>query len=154
MAKYRTHISFNLLIGYPLGAFLFLYYYSSSHPLFALFSGSFLLSTLILNPDLDIANSVKLFSVRGILTLPFRPYSYFFSHRGVSHIPILGTATRLFYLALLGFCVYLIAFGALPSREMLASLYARFSIPLWVVVVGFVYADLCHILLDGKKTVQ
>lgn len=152
MAKYRTHVSFNLLVGYPLGAFLFFFYYSSSHFLFGLFSGSFLLSTLILNPDLDISHSVKLFSLRGLLTLPFRPYSYIFSHRGISHYPIIGTCTRIVYIGFFSFCIFLIIYGEIPTKKLITSLYEAYSTPFWVVLIGLIYADLCHILLDGKKT--
>lgn len=151
MARYKTHVTFNLLLGYPLGAFVFYHYYSSSHPLFALFSSSFLLSTLFLNPDLDIANSIKLFSTRGLLTLPFRPYSYVFSHRGISHFPIIGTITRLGYIALIGLLIYSVFLGEIPSLESLGLLYSQYRAVLFIAVIGFMYADLCHIILDGKR---
>jgi len=151
VAQYKTHVTFNMLLGYPLGAFLFFHYYSASHFLFALFSSSFLLSTMILNPDLDIANTFKLFSVRGMLTLPFRPYSYVFSHRGISHFPLIGTLTRLAYLALIFSIVFLCVYGQIPPKEYVITLYEKYAVPFWVVVVGIIYADLCHILLDGKK---
>ncbi len=154
MAKYRTHLSFNLLIGYPIGAVIFYIYCSQDHGYFALFSSAFLLSSLFFNPDLDIAHSCKLFSIRGLLTAPFRPYSFLFSHRGISHLPLIGTATRLAYLGALAVCIFICYEQTLPSFGFLHMLYDTYTQPIWIGISGLAYGDICHIILDGKKQSQ
>ncbi|MDE3048256.1 MAG: DUF2227 family putative metal-binding protein, partial [Verrucomicrobiota bacterium] len=96
------------------------------------FVAAFLYGTFFLHPDLDIAYKIKLFSLKGLLTLPFRPYSYLFRHRGISHMPVVGTLTRVLWLSLL---LWLFCGLTLP--------------PLWFALAGLAVADLFHILLDA-----
>ena len=95
MPRRRTHTKFNLFLGLPLtlGAIL----YSLKIPLLPLliFSICFIYGTLYFSPDLDLANQIKFFSLKGILTAPFRLYSGIFRHRRFSHKPILGTLSRI-----------------------------------------------------------
>ena len=48
-----------------------------------------------MNPDLGLVHKIKLFSLRGFITLPFRGYSKIFKHKGISHSFLLGSFTRI-----------------------------------------------------------
>ncbi len=133
MPIYRTHVTVNLLLGLPLSLAALKYSADLHFNEVASFAGAFIYGTLFLHPDLDIAHKTKLLSLRGILTFPFRPYSLIFSHRGISHLPIIGTLTRVAWLL---------------------AIFWLFSMPIWTMpffwfaVGGLAFADLCHILLD------
>lgn len=134
MPSYKAHVTVNLSIGLPL-VLAALKYTVPFEPtqLFA-FSAAFLYGTLFLHPDMDLAYKIKLLSWKGLLTLPFRPYSLLFRHRGISHMPVIGTLTRVLWL----WGLFLILFGwVMPNW-----------VPLWFVLGGLASADLCHILLD------
>lgn len=66
---------------------------------FLLFSLAYLFSSLMLSPDLDLRHN-KARSNWGVLGFVWIPYTKIFKHRGLSHSLILGTFTRLAYLAL------------------------------------------------------
>lgn len=135
MPAYRTHVRFNILIALPLSLLVLAHFQGGTAERLTSFAGTFIYGTLFLHPDLDLARQVKLFSLKGLLTLPFRPYSYLFSHRGISHWPLVGTLTRVGWaygiLAFLGY-----AFPSLSSSETA------------FLLGGFVAADLFHIALD------
>jgi uncharacterized metal-binding protein len=98
MPCYRTHVRFNLCLALSLVC-LGLIHYGQSPSNITSFALAFSYSTLFLHPDLDLARETKLFSLKGLLALPFWPYSLLFHHRGISHWPIIGTLTRLAYAA-------------------------------------------------------
>ncbi|MBX7066097.1 MAG: metal-binding protein [Parachlamydiales bacterium] len=131
MPAYRTHVAVNLVLGLPIALAALKYSVPFTPQELFSFSAAFLYGTLFLHPDLDIAYKIKLFSLKGLLTLPFRPYSYLFRHRGISHMPIVGTLTRVLWL---GFFFWLVFGWTLP--------------PLWFALGGLATADLFHILLD------
>lgn len=135
MPAYRTHVRFNLLIALPLSILALTQVSEGTAERLVSFAGTFVYGTLFLHPDLDLARQVKLFSIKGLLTFPFRPYSRLFSHRGISHWPLVGTLTRIGWaygiLTLLGY-----AFPPLSSVETA------------FLLGGFAAADLFHILLD------
>jgi uncharacterized metal-binding protein len=131
MPAYRTHVSINLFLGLPLSLGALKYSVLSTPTDTIAFAAAFIYGTFFLHPDVDLARNIRLFSVKGLLTLPFRPYSYLFRHRGISHMPIIGTLTRVIWLLLI------------------------FSIPfdwnqpaLWFALGGLAVADLFHVLLD------
>lgn len=135
MPAYRTHVRFNLLIALPVSLLVLAHFQGGSAERLIPFAGTFVYGTLFLHPDLDLARQVKLFSIKGLLTLPFRPYSYLFSHRGISHWPVIGTLSRIGwaygFLWLAG-----MAFPSLSSAEIA------------FLLGGFAAADLFHIALD------
>ena len=61
----------------------------------AVFASGFLVSFFLFSPDLDSRNA----SYRrwGILRFFWLPYIFLFRHRGLSHNPIFGPLSRLFY---------------------------------------------------------
>ena len=142
MPSYRTHVSVNLMLGLPLSVAVLKYAMHTNLSDMLTFSAVFIYGTLFLHPDMDLARNIRLFSLKGLLTLPFRPYSYIFKHRGLSHVPIIGTLTRILWL--FG-CIYLTLFilgKAIPSFEI--DQYPLFP----YVVIGLATADLFHIILD------
>lgn len=56
-------------------------------------------SGLYLSPDLDLQHS-RPFKRWGILKVFWWPYAKAIAHRGISHVPLLGTATRLLWMAI------------------------------------------------------
>jgi len=151
MAMYKGHVKFNLLIALPLfigGLFCFLHP-SRDHML--TFAGAFTYSTLFLNPDLDIANKIKLFSIRGVLTFPFRSYATFFRHRGLSHHVLVGSLTRILWLAAWGVLIFLLVYKTLPTEASLSHFYHKYEPYILYGMSALCLADWCHILLDRKE---
>ncbi|MGE3716158.1 MAG: DUF2227 family putative metal-binding protein, partial [Simkaniaceae bacterium] len=84
MAMYKGHVRFNLFIALPILLGGSDYLFHPSRAMLITFASVFAYSTLFMNPDLDLANQIKLFSSRGVFTLPFRSYAKIVSHRGLS----------------------------------------------------------------------
>lgn len=149
MAQYKTHSTFNILIALPLTLWGIVYFLKPSYNLLITFSICFIYSTLFMNPDMDIANKIKLFSIKGVLTLPFRGYSMIFKHRGFSHWIIIGSITRIIWL---GAFFYLILFllnkPFLHQNELIPILKTSYFIYGFSAIL---LADFCHLLLDFKK---
>ncbi len=137
MPSYRTHVSVNLFVGLPLSLAALKYTVQSTPTDIASFAFAFAYGTLFLHPDLDLARNIRLFSLKGLLTLPFRPYSYLFRHRGISHMPLIGTLTRILWLLAL-----LYPLGYLYPVLSWSQPY------LWFGIAGFAVADLFHVFLD------
>lgn len=133
MPAYRTHIAINLTLGLPLALAALKYSAALQPSELVAFTGAFIYGTFFLHPDLDIAHKIKPFSLKGLLTLPFRPYSWLFRHRGISHMPVIGTLTRVLWIA--GLCyLFSIPFFTTPL--------------IWFMIGGLAISDLFHILLD------
>ncbi len=144
MANYKTHIRFNLFLALPT---LLGISWVVAHPTFQmllLFSAVFAYATFFFNPDLDLAARIKLFSLRGILTLPFRVYSMIFRHRGISHHPLFGTLTRLVWFGGLFYAVLALFFSIKNPSFVLLD----YQQELIFGASAIFCADLCHLLLD------
>ncbi len=151
MALYKGHVKFNLLIALPLLLAGIYFCIKPTYPFIVTFGVVFTYCTLFMNPDLDLANQIRLFSIRGLLTLPFRSYAKLFSHRGLSHNLLLGSLTRILWLsgwALLGFVIY---FKAFPTKKSLLSLYYSYQPYIFYGLAAICLADWCHLLLDRKE---
>ncbi len=144
MPSYATHVTVNLLVGLPLALAAMKYVASSNLTDLTAFSAAFIYGTLFFHPDLDLARNVSLFSLKGLLTLPFRPYSYLFKHRGISHTPILGTLTRILWLGVLFTLFYLFLDRPIPSFNEIPYLFLG--------SIGLMVADLFHITLDQLES--
>lgn len=148
MAQYKTHTQFNLFLALPallLGAYYFV------HPSFqqlGVFGGCFIYATLYMSPDMDLANQIKFFSVRGVLTSPFRLYSKIFRHRGLSHSVFFGTLTRIGFLCLLGILGLWIFKQILLTPDSFILFLKTHQTWLLFAFAGIFCADLCHLLLD------
>jgi uncharacterized metal-binding protein len=104
---------------------------------------------VFLSPDLDLAGRTVseslLWKLHPLIGLPFQafwlPYGLLFKHRGISHWPIVGTATRLAYIALVVAGMWFVvgcpdipAFWEWPEAQM------------WVA--GLAVSDLAHFVMD------
>ena len=69
------------------------------------FFGAYLFSSLFLSPDMDLGKSDPQ-NRWGIFRILWIPYTKAFSHRGVSHNPLLGPLSRILYLGLIVFAVW------------------------------------------------
>lgn len=151
MANYQTHTKFNICIALPI--FLLIFFVFLQPPLFGLllFSLSFVYSTLFMNPDVDVSYKIRIFSLRGILTLPFRMYCLFFRHRGLSHSFLYGSLTRILWLfGCFLFALY-ISHKTLPTLPDCISFLSRYKVSLSYIFAGICLADWCHLLLDRKR---
>lgn len=151
MANYQTHTKFNICIALPI--FLLIFFFFLHPPVFGLllFSLSFVYSTLFMNPDVDISYKIRIFSLRGILTLPFRTYCLFFRHRGLSHSYMYGSFTRIIWLFGSILFVFYLCHKTVPSLQECLSFFHRYKISLSYIFSGICLADWCHLLLDRKR---
>jgi uncharacterized metal-binding protein len=148
MAQYKAHVSFNILFALPAFLAAMVYFVHPTLNLLIIFALCFVYSTLFMNPDLDVANQIKLISIRGILTFPFRFYSFIFRHRGVSHSFLLGTITRVLWLGgfllLILYCTDRLYFMK-HSMHILKSRYFLYG------MAGIFTSDFSHLILDKMK---
>ncbi len=114
-----------------------------------IFVVAYLFGTFLLSPDLDLKTSDPVKNW-GILRWLWRPYARFFKHRGLSHVPIVGTMTRVIYiLAVVG--VLAAAANVCLNLGWKISLDNWKKIDLNVVLwafAGLCLPDLFHILAD------
>lgn len=136
MPAYRTHVAVNLSLGLPI-ALAAIRHLATPNEILS-FSAAYIYGTLLLHPDLDLAHKIRLFSWKGLLTLPFRLYSRLFRHRGLSHMPVIGTLTRVAWLMGL---FYLLDW-AYPSLNNTHT---------WFAIGGLTVADFFHVLLDRLR---
>jgi uncharacterized metal-binding protein len=149
MAQYKTHTQFNLLLALPLLVVGMVYFLHPTYLHLLIFSAAFVYATLFMNPDLDLANQIKLLSIRGLLTLPFRAYSSIFRHRGLSHSPFFGTLTRMVWLGIIFLLILFLIDQPVPSRK---AVLALLKTPNYLFgLSAIMLADLCHLLLDYKS---
>ena len=163
MADGRRHETVNLLV---LGGITAAWYWSRLNgqallpdqyaplPARVAFVISYLTGTLLVTPDLDLANrSVRAKSNWGIFGILWVPYGVLFRHRGLSHTWLAGPATRLLYLAVLALALLELAqvmagwLGA--GFEVRAGVYGQWG---WLAAgsaVGYFLSQWLHLLLDG-----
>ncbi len=149
MPNYRTHSVTNLLLVLPLAYSAAAYFFKPSQEEAATFIGCFTYATLFMSPDVDLAYQNKLFSLKGVLTLPFRLYGRIFSHRGLSHMPIIGTLTRLIYLGVISIIGYALLNRVPPSFSMILDFIKNHDLLIFWGICGAFIADLAHEALDN-----
>jgi len=150
MSQYKQHSKFNIFIALPIllaGAFYFMHPHSYS---LLTFAGTFVYSTLFMSPDMDLAYQIRLRSIRGILSLPFRSYASLFKHRGLSHNIILGSATRILWLIGWGCLIFFVIYQSLPAKSTVLKFYKAYQPYFLYGFAGICLADWCHLLLDIK----
>lgn len=151
MSNYRTHVTFNLLFALPISAAGICYVQIPPTPYLLTFICAFFYSTCFLNPDLDLIHQIKIFSLRGIMTLPFRFYSKMFKHRGLSHSFLFGTATRVLWLSGLFLLLFYLIYNTLPTHRDFFYYLEEYKSYIIYACAGVVLADWSHLLLDLKK---
>ncbi|WP_461829269.1 DUF2227 family putative metal-binding protein [Aquifex sp.] len=151
MALHKTHEFFNLVLYIPAVAFLPKEYLVP-------FSLGYFLGTFLLSPDIDLSFSkpARRWRFLRFLWLPFWVFS---RHRGITHVPLLGSLVKLFYLGFLFVFLYFVILGILSFINITPKAYLNFN-PInflenflksesgFYFVLGVVLADLFHILLD------
>jgi len=114
----------------------------------ATFAVAFVYTTLFMSPDMDIAHRIKWYSLRGLLSLPFRSYSQLFKHRGLSHSLLFGSLTRIVWLASFLFALlYICKLAYIPFDDLLLYCATYKKIALYTLA-GIFLADASHILTD------
>ncbi len=123
------------------------------------FTAGYLVGTFLLSPDLDLPRS-KPSKRWKTLRLIWRPYQALSKHRGVSHVPLLGTLVRLAYFSLMLLFFYFVLLGisskyAPELKEFLLSLdplefFSELAQREWFFyfVLGVVLSEIFHVLLD------
>ncbi|NGX36820.1 MAG: hypothetical protein K1000chlam1_01673 [Candidatus Anoxychlamydiales bacterium] len=149
MAQYKTHSAFNIFLALPLFLWGMVYFFNPTYNLIGIFTGCFIYGTLFMNPDLDLANKIKLVSIRGLLTLPFRSYSMIFRHRGISHSFFLGTLTRVAWLSGFFYAIlFILDKPFLHKNELISIVKSDYFL---YGFFGIFLADFCHLILDFKS---
>ncbi|MDR2539936.1 MAG: DUF2227 family putative metal-binding protein [Chlamydiales bacterium] len=148
MANYKTHTGFNLFLVLPILVGFGHYFFHLSEKALMSFVATFTYATLFMSPDLDLVHKVKLFSLRGFITLPFRGYSKIFRHRGISHSFLFGSLTRIIWLSSL---LFLLSFS-FSFSENIFSFYKHFKTSFIYVLAGICLSDWSHLFLDVKKS--
>lgn len=151
MPLYKTHIKFNIfLLFLILPAMYFIFHIKTTFII--IFTLSFIYSTLFMNPDVDICDKIKLFSIKGFFTIPFRLYAKVFKHRKTSHHIIFGTISRIGFLLILFFLIiFLLDLTPLLKIPFLNFLKTYKTYILYSIL-GIFVADFLHIILDKKIT--
>ena len=149
-----THSKATVILAIASGCFA--YYLGQPLVQAAALTGGALVG-LVLTPDLDVdkgcvSNEVVRRSVgrkgEKFWSLYWRPYGVMIPHRSrLSHMPLVGTAIRLMYLAILPALIYWFATGAGFSAG------TRFTQPVfpawgWWAIGGLVLADTLHYIMD------
>lgn len=150
MSSYKTHSSFNLIIALPLLIVGGTYYLHTDPFDLGLFALAFIYGTFFMSPDMDLANQIKLFSVKGLLTIPFRSYAMVFRHRGISHSWLWGTVTRVLWFMLFIMVTMYVAYNIEPNGRTVAHYFQIYRRELLAVFCGLFAADFSHLLLDNK----
>ena len=151
MSQYKEHSKFNIFVALPILLAATFYFMHPHRDLLLTFAGTFIYSTLFMSPDMDLAYQIRLFSLRGLFSLPFRSYAQFFSHRGLSHNIILGSATRILWLAGWGLLIFFAVYKALPTKSTVLKFYKHNESFILYGLAGICLADWCHLLLDRKE---
>ena len=162
MANSRTHTKVNFVV--ILASLLALLIISDLKAEFLLLSALFAVAgTVFLSPDLDLTNSHPA-RYWGPFSLLWKGYTKLFRHRGWSHVPVVGTLTRLLYLSfvlggvalVVDALVYIHSYGTGIgwaqhfTRDTDAFLQFLIDKRLGFVaaLVGLFYADVLHISTD------
>jgi len=152
LALGRTHELINLL---ALPGFL----YFLPKEFYLSFSVGYVLGTFLLSPDLDLKHSKPSKRWKALKIL-WRPYQKKSKHRGISHIPILGTFTRLLYIFLIITALYYLFYFFLSSywqegTQKISQLNPLFlaeklAYKEWTfyALLGLIASEIIHISLD------
>lgn len=152
MALGRSHDFVNLM-ALP----VCLYYVPKEF--YLVFTAGYLVGTFLLSPDLDLPQSKPSKRWKGLRFL-WRPYQMFSKHRGLSHVPILGTAVRSVYAVLMFIFLYFVLLGLshkyapqvkeylllFDPFEFLSSLLEKEGF--FYFALGVIVSEVFHITLD------
>jgi uncharacterized metal-binding protein len=152
MASGNTHDFLNL-------ATLPIFLYGVPHEYFLYFGSAYMISTILLSPDIDLHHS-KPSKRWKMLKWLWHPYRIVFKHRGLSHFPIVGTLSRLLYVFALVVFLYFVIVGIMSfshySHTFIKSSdtffqHIKYRIKeedIFWFVMGAVVSDIVHIFWD------
>lgn len=113
------------------------------------FGLSYLASSLLLTPDLDLRNNDTR-NRWGLLGFIWIPYSKVFKHRGLSHSLLFGMITRIGYLSLLAAAVFV---GTYYAGVNVPTIRWTPNWPLIAAMAAGLYApNVLHVLYDHWDT--
>lgn len=151
MAAGRTHDIVNL-------SFLPVAVYYLQPENFSGFVSGYIVGTFFLSPDNDIYHSRPNRRWR-LLRFIWIPYTKIFSHRGISHLPVIGSALKILYLlavfsVLLVFLAGILYFvkpdllngiDDISLKQMLFYVKHPFTVSF---IIGLVLSEIVHIVTD------
>lgn len=143
MASGRVHdISIALLFSPVLiGAFFYLPSVLHNGLAPVIFSASYLTGGIWLSPDIDLRQSLP--SQRlSILSPLWKPYRLASGHRGFSHLPIVGTLSRIFY-TIIPFIIWMIVIKYNPTSFIVQNEEALIAL-----FMGLEISCLVHLIMD------
>ena len=154
MASYRTHEIFNVAILVP--ALIFL-----PEDAKVPFGVGYLIGTFFLSPDIDLHYS-KPSQRWKLLRYIWLPFWIFSKHRGITHVPVLGSLIKFFYLSFLIVFAYFSLLGIFAILNYKPEFLLNFNIFDFLenflksreglfFILGVITSDLMHILLDNLK---
>ena len=156
MALGRTHDLVNLAV---LPGFL----YFLPKELYIPFGLGYLVGTFLLSPDLDLPNSrpTRRWSFLRCLWLPYQSIS---RHRGLSHVPFVGSILRIVYITGVLLFLYFVLIGVVSILDRGTALFLAAFNPFEFLnhllrsekslyfLAGVLCADVVHIILDGVSS--
>ncbi|SHK50725.1 metal-binding protein [Thermocrinis minervae] len=152
MALSRSHDLINLMLLVPTLYFVPREFYLP-------FATGYLIGTFLLSPDLDLKHS-KPSKRWKVFRYLWRPYQSKSKHRGISHVPIVGTFIRIAYLVLAVFLLFqafvLLLHYVDPSLEVFLTkvdmigllqelMYREES---FYFLLGLILSEVFHVLID------
>jgi uncharacterized metal-binding protein len=163
----KKHKKINLILLPLLLVLIYFFYPNELHIIIGTLF--YVYATFWFNPDADITNQTKMFSINGLMTLPMRlSFAPFFKHRGISH-SFLGTLLRILCLGvfvLATLYLYLlvskfVATGFITTSDLLKTLIntgvGGHTIIGFIIkkkayfvagLIGIIISDFVHILSD------
>ncbi len=148
MPNYRTHTKINLLLVLPVLTTIGILLAFTENTYLWTFAISFLYGTLFMSPDLDYANKINSWSLRGFLSIPFLSYAKIFRHRGLSHSILFGTMTRILWLAGHALLFLFLFYHIKPTPQALLSYLSSFQMYFIYGFSGLFLSDATHIIVD------
>lgn len=121
---------------------------------FTQFAIGFLVGTLLMSPDLDLAEGrVNSKHNWGLLGFLWVPYGLMFKHRGWSHTWLVGPITRLLYAFIVGSAIFGLLLLLFPNWIHFSWLgisnWPMFLVMLWPITFGYFLSQWLHLIADG-----
>lgn len=121
----------------------------------AMIAGAGCFSGIVISPDLDLAGRtiserlmIRWMGLLGqVWIMLWLPYACFSKHRGVSHVPFVGTLSRVLYLAVfyMGLHIFLQHYFMM---DLLAWPQVHWQ-QILIFAIGLAISDIGHWVLDG-----
>lgn len=142
MPHYLNHIITNFAL-----ALILLFFYQKNPFLtdtqLGLLLFGYFLGTVILTPDIDTRSEAS--RRCGVVC---RPYRWFFTHRGISHHPVIGILSRIIYVLLITIFFIVIIYG-IHTVISFIDVLIQYKLEMLSVIIGLFISNLFHILLDN-----